>query len=62
MGKLADLMHALSRDDRGVAVMEYGMIITTISAVIIGLMTLGGSMNDCLRTVGMLLTAVTGHS
>jgi Flp pilus assembly pilin Flp len=62
MGTLADLRRALSRDDRGVAVMEYSMIITTISAVIIGLMTLGGSLNDCLRTVGTLLAVVTGHT
>ena len=62
MTKLASLVRALGRDDRGAAVAEYGMIITTVTAVVIGLMTLGGGLNDCFRSIGNMLAMVTGHS
>jgi len=62
MARLTATANALGRDHRGIAVMEYGMIITSVGAVIVGLMTLGGSLNDCFRTVGNLLAMVTGHS
>jgi Flp pilus assembly pilin Flp len=61
MRKLASLLRALIRDDRGIAVAEYGMVVTVLGGLVIGLMTLGTNVNDCIRAVGSLLTAVTGH-
>jgi Flp pilus assembly pilin Flp len=62
MGKIPNTARALARDDRGAAVAEYGMIITILTGLVVGLMSLGGNVNDSIRAVGSLLMSVLpGH-
>jgi len=58
MVKLASVTRALIRDDRGVALAEYGMIITVLTGLVVGLMTLGGNVSESIQTVGTLLRSV----
>jgi Flp pilus assembly pilin Flp len=63
MGSITRLMRALIRDDRGVAVAEYGMIVMILSGLVVGLMTLGGNVNESIHSVGELLRSVLpGHT
>jgi Flp pilus assembly pilin Flp len=63
MGSITRLMRALIRDDRGVAVAEYGMIVMILSGLVVGLMTLGGNVNESIQSVGELLRSVLpGHT
>jgi Flp pilus assembly pilin Flp len=61
MGTLASLLRALIRDDRGIAVAEYGMIVTVLGGLVFGLTNLGTNVNDCIQSVGSLLMGLTGH-
>jgi Flp pilus assembly pilin Flp len=62
MEQTKNLLRALIRDDRGVAVAEYGMIVTVLGGLVFGLMTLGTNVNDSIRSVGSLLMGLTGHN
>ena len=63
MGSITRLTRALIRDDRGVAVAEYGMIVMILSGLVVGLMTLGGNVNESIQSVGELLRSVLpGHT
>jgi len=62
VGTLESLVRALIRDDRGMAVAEYGMIVTILSGLVIGLMNFGVSLNGCIRGVGMLLIGLAGQN
>ncbi len=58
MEKLVSVARALVHDDRGVALAEYGMIITVLTGLVVGLMTLGGNVSESIQTVGTLLRSV----
>ena len=63
MGSITRLTRALIRDDRGVAVAEYGMIVMILSGLVVGLMALGGNVNESIQSVGELLRSVLpGHT
>ena len=51
-------LRALRRDERGVTAMEYGLIAALIAvAIIAGVTTLGGSLNNMFNNVGGRITA-----
>ena len=61
MARLTRLLRALMHDTRGAAVAEYGMILTILVGCVVGLMTLGGNVNDSIQSVGSLLRGLIGH-
>jgi len=61
MGKFTSQSSALIRDIRGVAVAEYGMILTILVGLVGGLMILGTNVNDSIQAVGSLLRGLIGH-
>jgi Flp pilus assembly pilin Flp len=62
MGNLTNLARALNSDSRGIAVAEYGMIVSVLTGLVVGLMTLGGNVSESIQSVGLLLRSVLpGH-
>ena len=61
MGRFTRQLRALIRDVRGAAVAEYGMILTVLVGLVVGLMMLGTNVSDSVQTVGSLLRGLTGH-
>jgi pilus assembly protein Flp/PilA len=58
MARLISQLYTLRHDDKGATAIEYGLIATLVSVIIIGaLQAVGGSLGDSFQAVSDALTA-----